>query len=186
MRTLRYAINVTLDGCCDHTAITPDEEMHNHAARGIEEADVLLFGRVTYEMMVEGWREVAQTGVMADWMTDWMVPFAKTIDAAKKYVVSRTLSQVDWNAELVTGDLEAAIRELKSRPGGDILTGGVTLPLALGQLGLIDEYDLLIHPVIAGHGPYLQAGLPKGVVLKALSRRELASGAVAMRYAVAG
>jgi hypothetical protein len=103
MRPLRYSINVTLDGCCDHRAISPDEEMHRHHAQNLAQADALLFGRVTYEMMEAGWRPLAETGVRPEWMADWMEPFARTINAAKKYVVSSTLDRVDWNAELVRG-----------------------------------------------------------------------------------
>jgi len=182
MRPLRYSINVTLDGCCDHQAIVPDEEMHRHAAEILARADALLFGRVTYEMMETGWREYAQTGVRPDWAEPWMESFARTIDAAKKYVVSSTLERVDWNAELVRGDLGTAVRQLKEEPGNGLYVGGVTLPLALAELGLIDEYELVVHPRLAGHGPTLFAGLSKPIDLKLVGRRELASGAVAMRY----
>jgi hypothetical protein len=105
MRPLRYTINVTLDGCCDHREGVVDEELHRHAAENVDQADALLFGRVTYEMMESAWRLPAPTGARPDWMEDWMEPFARTIDAAKKYVVSSTLDRVDWNAELVRGDL---------------------------------------------------------------------------------
>lgn len=182
MRPLRYSINVTLDGCVDHRAITPDEEMHRHAGEGIARADALLLGRVTYEMMESAWRPVAQTGVRPDWMPEWMEPFAHTIDAAKKHVVSSTLDRVDWNAELLRGDLGEAVRELKSQPGQGLAVGGVKLPLALAELGLIDEYELVVHPRLAGHGPTLFAGLSKHVDLKLVSRKEFDSGAVAMRY----
>jgi dihydrofolate reductase len=182
MRPLRYSINVTLDGCCDHREIVPDEELHRRASDTIARADALLFGRVTYEMMEAGWRELARTGAKADWMADWMVPFAKTIDAAKKYVVSSSLDQVDWNAELVRGDLETAVRQLKAQPGRGVLVGGVTLPLALAELGLIDEYEFVVQPRVVGHGPTLFAGLSKIVDLKLVGRQEYASGAVAMRY----
>jgi dihydrofolate reductase len=182
MRPLRYSINVTLDGCCDHRA-TPavDEELHRHATANLNRADALLFGRVTYEMMEAAFRPAA-TGGRPDWMTDWMEPFARTIDAAKKYVVSSTLNRVDWNAELVRGNLGQAVQQLKREPGKGIFVGGVKLPLALAELGLIDEYEFVMHPVIAGHGPTLFAGLSKRIDLKLLSRLEFASGAVAMRY----
>jgi dihydrofolate reductase len=183
VRPLRYSINVTLDGCCDHRAIVPDEALHRHAAESIAEADVLLFGRVTYEMMEAAWRPVAETCKRSDWMADWMEPFARTIDAARKYVVSNTLEQVDWNAELVRGDdLANVVRELKRLPGKGLLTGGVKLPLALAELGLIDEYELVVHPRIAGHGPTLFAGLSKPLDLTPVGRLELGSGAVATRY----
>ena len=182
MRPLRYSINVTLDGCVDHRAGIPDEELHRHHARNIEQADALLLGRVTYQMMEEAWRPVAETGKRPDWMAGWMEPFARTIYALKKYVVSGTLERVDWNAELVRGDLGEAIQRLKREPGNGISLGGVKLPLALAELGLIDEYEFVVHPRIAGHGPTLLAGLSKHVDLKLVSRVELSSGAVAMRY----
>jgi dihydrofolate reductase len=184
MRPLRYSINVTLDGCCDHGAIASDEELHRHAAETIDRADALLFGRVIYEMMEAAFREPARTGVRPDWMEPWMVPFARTIDAAKKYVVSSTLTQVDWNAELVRGNLGDAVRQLKSEPGRGLYTGGVKLPLALAELGLIDEYELVVHPRLAGHGPRLFAGLSKPLDLELVGRREFGSGAVALRYEV--
>jgi dihydrofolate reductase len=134
-------------------------------------------------MMEVAWRPVAQTGIRPDWMPEWMVPFAHTIDAARKYVVSNTLDRVDWNAELVRGDrLEATVRQLKQQPGRGLLTGGVQLPLALAELGLIDEYEFVVHPRLVGHGPALFAGLSKPVDLKLVSRLEYGSGAVAMRY----
>src|SRR5262245_36884035 len=182
MRPLRYSINITLDGCCDHRAMTPDEALHRHAAENLERADAILFGRVTYQMMEAAWRVPAQTGVRPDWMENWMEPFARTIDAAKKYVVSSTLERVDWNAELVRGDLGKAVQELKRTPGKGLFVGGVKLPLALTELGLIDEYEFIVHPRLAGHGPTLFAGLSKHVDLKLVSRLEFASGAVAMRY----
>ena len=181
-RPLRYSINVTLDGCCDHRAIPADEDLHRHAAENLAQADALLFGRVTYEMMESAWRAAAQTGVRPDWMEEWMVPFARTIDAAKKYVVSSTLDQVDWNAELVRGDLGKAVPQLKEEPGNGLFVGGVKLALSLTELGLIDEYEFVVHPRLAGHGPSLFAGLSKHVDLKLVSRLELGSGAVAMRY----
>jgi dihydrofolate reductase len=182
MRPLRYSINVTLDGCCDHRAIPADEELHRHAAKSLEEADALLFGRVTYEMMEAAWRPLAQTGVRPDWMAPWMEPFAHTIHRAKKYVVSSTLDQVDWNAELVRGDLAAAVRQLKRESGTGLFVGGVRLPQALAELGLIDEYEFIVHPRLAGHGPTLFAGLSNHVALKLVGREELRSGAVALRY----
>ena len=178
MRPLRYSINVTLDGCCDHRAgVPPDEEMHRHAVENLNRADALLFGRVTYEMMEAAFRP-AWTGEMPDWME----PFRRTIDAAKKYVVSSTLKRVDWNAELVRGALGAAVQQLKEEPGRGLYVGGVKLPMALAELGLIDEYEFVVHPTLAGQGPTLFAGLSKHVDLKLVSLLELGSGAVAMRY----
>jgi dihydrofolate reductase len=155
-----------------------DEELHRHAMENIVQADALLFGRVTYEMMESAWRLATRTVAMPDWTE----PFARTIDAAKKYVVSSTLDRVDWNAELVRGDLAHAVQELKRQPGKGLFTGGVTLPLALADLGLIDEYEFVVHPRLSGHGPTLFAGLSKRVDLKLVGRLELGSGAVATRY----
>jgi dihydrofolate reductase len=156
--------------------------LHRHAAESIAQADALLFGRVTYELMEAGWRPFARTGARPDWMEPWMEPFAHTIDMAKKYVVSSTLDRVDWNAELVRGDLGKAVQQLKQESGKGLFVGGVQLPLALAELGLIDEYEFVVHPRLAGHGPTLFAGLSKHLDLNLVSRLEFASGAVAMRY----
>jgi dihydrofolate reductase len=165
-----------LDGCCDHREVFADEDLHRHAAENLAQADALLFGRVTYKMMEAAWR--TWTGALPDWME----PFARTIDAAKKYVVSSTLDRVDWNAEFVRGDLRKAIQQLKRESGKGLLVGGVKLPLALAELGLIDEYEFVVQPRIVGHGPTLFAGLSERVDLKLVSRLEFGSGAVAMRY----
>jgi dihydrofolate reductase len=183
MQPLRYAINITLDGCCHHEAASTNTELHHYWAEQLAQADALLFGRVTYEMMEAAWRPSVD-GVMPSWMDDWMQPFARTIDTAKKYVVSSTLNRVDWNAELIRGDLGEAVLQLKQQPGRGLFVGGVKLPQALAELGLIDEYEFVIHPRLAGHGPTLFAGLSKYVDLKLVSRREFSSGAVAMRYEV--
>ena len=177
MRPLRYSINITLDGCCDHRGIPTDEDLHRYWTEKLAKADALLFGRVTYEMMEAAWRLPR-----IEEMPDWTEPFARTIDGAKKYVVSRTLNKVDWNAELVRGDLGQAVQQLKREPGNGLFTGGVTLPQALAELGLIDEYEFVVHPRLAGYGPTLFAGLSKPIDLKFVSRLEFASGAVAMRY----
>src|ERR671913_1194794 len=137
MRPLRYSINVTLDGCCDHREGFPDEDLHRHAAENVAQADALLFGRVTYEMMEAAWRPAARTGVRPDWMADWMEPFARTIDAAKKYVVSSTLDHVDWNAELVRGDhLGKAVQQLKRESGRGTVRGRREAPAGLGGAGI--------------------------------------------------
>ncbi|MFI0405139.1 dihydrofolate reductase family protein [Actinomadura sp. 3N508] len=178
MRPLRYSIHVTLDGCCDHREIFTDEELHQHATETIARADALIFGRVIYQMMEEAWRPPAP----AEARPDWMEPFARTIDATKKYVVSNTLERVDWNAELVRGDLEETVQRLKRESGEGLYTGGVKLPLALAELGLIDEYEFVVVPRLAGHGPTPFAGLSKVLDLKLVDRQEFSSGAVAMRY----
>jgi dihydrofolate reductase len=182
MRRLRYSINVTIDGCCHHEAgLPPDEESMRYWTNEMERADALLFGRVTYEMMESAWRKPT-TGSWPDWMGEWDIPFAEAIDRAEKHVVSSTLPEVDWNAELVRGDLGPAVQRLKEGPGEILWVGGVTLPVALADLGLIDEYEFLVYPVLAGGGPTLLAGMRERVELELVERHELRSGAVVARY----
>lgn len=178
MRPLKFSINVTLDGCYDHEVGLADEELHRNAIANIEGADAMLLGRVTYGMMEDHWRPFARTGED----TDWRFPFSQAIDRAKKYVVSSTLEQVDWNAELVRGDLETAVRALKQQPGNGLFVGGVQLALALTDLGLIDEYEFVVHRVVAGHGPTLFAGLRERLVLQLMSTQEFKSGTMVLRY----
>lgn len=182
MRPLRYSINVTLDGSCHHEAgLPPDPESMRFWTAEMERADALLFGRVTYEMMESAWRRPA-TGTWPEWMDAWQVPFATAIDGTKKYVVSTTLNEVDWNAELLRGDLRQAVEHLKREPGEGLFVGGVTLPLALADLGLIDEYVFVVQPVLAGHGPTLLAGLRERIQLELVDRHEFGSGATALRF----
>ena len=182
MRPLRYAINVTLDGCCHHEAgLAPDEESMRFWTAEMARADALLFGRVTYEMMASAWRRPA-TGTWPDWMREWEIPFAETMDGAKKYVVSSTLGGADWNAELLRDDVGQAVQRLKQDPGDGLFVGGVTLPLALADLGLIDEYIFVVQPIVAGHGPTLLAGLRERMRLELVDRHDFESGAVALRY----
>jgi len=182
MRPLRYSINTTLDGCCSHEAgIAPDQDSMRYWADQMAQADALILGRVTYGMMESAWRKPA-TGPWPDWMEEWELPFAEAIDAAKKYVVSSTLPTVDWNAELLHGDLGDSVRRLKQQPGLRLWVGGVTLPTALANVGLIDEYEFLVQPALAGHGPTLLAGLQEHVQLELVGREEFRSGTVAMLY----
>jgi len=182
VRPLRYSINVTLDGCCHHEAgLGPDDESMRYWTAEMERADALLFGRVTYEMMESAWRRPA-TGAWPDWMGEAEIPFAEAIDGAKKYVVSGTLGAADWNAELLRGDLGDAVRRLKQEPGEGLWVGGVTLPTALADLGLIDEYEFVVHPVLAGHGPRLLDGLRERIQLELVNRHDFRSGAVALLY----
>lgn len=186
MRPLLYSINVTLDGCVHHNAIPADEALalqhlqavHRHATESMGRADALLFGRVTYQMMEGAWRLSTRPATAPEWTE----PFARKIDAMQKYVVSSTLEHVDWNTELVRTNLKEAVEALKQQPGKAIFTGGVKLPLALAELGLIDQYEFVVQPIIAGYGPTLFAGISKSVDLKLVDRIELSSGAVALRY----
>lgn len=182
MRPLRYSINVTLDGCCHHEAgLPPDEESMAFWTAQMAQADALLFGRVTYQMMESAWRKPA-TGEWPDWMQEWQIPFGEAIDAAKKYVVSSTLTEVDWNAELLEGDVGEAVQRLKQESGAGLWVGGVTLPSALASMGLIDEYEFVVQPVLAGYGPTLLGGMRDRVQLELVDRHEFGSGAVAVRY----
>lgn len=177
MQPLRYSINVMLDGCVDHRAGIPDEETHTYAAETIAQADVLLFGRVTYELMESAWRPPA-----SDAFPQWTQSFARTIDAARKVVVSRTLTSVDWNSELLVGELGEAVRALKATPGRGIYVGGVTLPTALAELGLIDEYEFIVQPRVFGEGRRLLEGLSTPLDLELVGQRQFGSGAVALKY----
>ncbi|MDR6613797.1 dihydrofolate reductase family protein [Leifsonia sp. 1010] len=182
MRPLRYAINVTLDGCCHHEAgLPPDEDSMRFWTAEMERADALIFGRVTYGMMESAWRRPA-SGTWPEWMDDSQLPFAEAIDDAKKHVVSSTLTEVDWNAELLQGDVGQAVERLKQQPGDGLFVGGVTLPRALADLGLIDEYVLVVHPIVAGHGPTLLAGLRERIQLDLVDRQEFRSGVTALRF----
>jgi dihydrofolate reductase len=183
MRPLRYSINVTLDGCCHHDAgVAPDEESMGYWTAQMAWADALILGRVTYQMMEAAWR-MPPTGIWPDRVEPWEIPFAERIDRVQKHVVSRTLDEVDWQADLVRGDLGEEVRRLKAEPGeGGLWVGGVTLPSALAELGLIDKYEFIVHPVIAGHGPTLLAGLRERIRLELVDRRDFRSGAFVVRY----
>ncbi|WP_336660893.1 dihydrofolate reductase family protein [Leucobacter sp. USHLN153] len=182
MGALRYSINVALDGCVHHEAgLAPDAESMRYWTAQIAEADALLFGRVTYEMMAAAWRR-PESGGWPDWMEEWETPFAEAIDGASKHVVSRMLGSVDWNAELLRGELGDAVRQLKERSSGYLSLGGVKLPTELAALGLIDEFEFLVQPVVVGHGPRLLEGLRERIQLELVERREFASGAVLHRY----
>lgn len=182
MRPLRYSINVTLDGCCHHEAgLPPDDESMRYWTAEIERADALLFGRTTYEMMQAAWRRPA-SGEWPDWMGARDIPFAEAMDRAKKYVVSSTLAAVDWNGELVRGNVGLAVERLKEERGEGLFVGGVTLPTALADLGLIDEYVFVVHPILAGHGPTVLSGLHDRIRLDLVERRAFPSGVVAHRY----
>lgn len=182
MGRLRYSINITLDGCCDHEAGMPDAESHAFWADVVAEAGALLYGTTTYCMMEGAWRPVAEAGIQPEGMADWVVPFAHSIHKARKYVVSNSLQSVDWNAELVSGDLKRSIERIKQETDGVISLGGVKLPLSLARLDLIDEYQFVIQPRIAGHGPTLLSGLPERLDLRLMDRKEFRSGSIVALY----
>ena len=181
-QTLRYAINVTLDGCVHHEAgLPPDAESMAFWTDELRRSDTLLYGRVTYELMEGAWRR-PESGEWPDWMDASEVAFSEVMDPMRKIVASRTLDFVDWNAELVRGDVVEAIRQLKKEPGRGIALGGVKLPAALAAEGLIDEFTFVVHPVIAGRGPRLLEGLREQLKLELVERRAFSSGASVQRY----
>ena len=181
MRPLRYSINVTLDGCCDHRAGSADEELHRYWAETLAQADALLFGRVTYEMMEAYWPAVARGDVEAPpSLREWAVK----LDAKPKYVVSSTRTDFPWtNSHHIAGDLRTGVQKLKDATPAGVLLGSGKLATELDRLDLIDEYKFLVHPRIAGHGPTLyQSGLPGTRRLELVSSTPLRNGAVAMHY----
>jgi dihydrofolate reductase len=178
-------INVTLDGCVHHEAgLPPDAESMAFWTDELRRSDVLLYGRVTYEMMRDAWRRPA-SGVWPDWMDAGEVAFSEVMDPMRKVVASGTLDAVDWNADLLTGDVVEAVRALKEQPGRGISLGGVQLPAALAAHGLIDEYTFVVHPVVAGRGPRLLDGIQDQIPLELVERREFRSGATVQRYRAA-
>lgn len=183
MRKLIYGINITLDGCCDHTKGIANEEVHEYFTELLKKADTLLYGRKTYELMVPFWPDMAKDHSAT---TKAMKDFAETFDAVDQIVVfSRTLDQVeDVKTTIVRGDLKEEVLKMKQEEGGDISLGGVDLPSQLMELGLIDEYHLVVHPVIAGEGRRLFVGinLPEQLQLTLVESKVFKSGHVALRY----
>ena len=177
---LRYAINVTIDGCVHHEAgLPPDAESMAFWTDELRRSDTLLYGRVTYELMEGAWRRPA-LGEWPDWMDAGEVAFSEVMDPMRKVVASTSLDDVDWNAELISGDVVGAVRALKEHPGRGIALGGVQLPATLAAQGLIDEYTFVVYPVVAGRGPRLLDGVD--VKLELVERREFRSGATVQRY----
>jgi dihydrofolate reductase len=181
MGLLTFSINVTLDGCVDHREGITDDETHAFFIRLMDENGAMLWGRITYEMMESHWPAVARGDVQAPpVMREW----AAKLDAKPKYVVSSTRTSFPWtNSHLVAGDLRAAVQKLKDATPAGVLLGSGKLATELDRLDLIDEYKLLVHPRIAGHGPTLyQGGLPSARQLELVSAKPLRCGAVAMHY----
>lgn len=178
MRKIIAAINMTIDGYCDHTAGIPDDEIHDHYTDLLGSAGVALYGRITYQLM-EYWRTVLDnpTGIKA------MDDFAVAIDNTPKIVFSRTLKSVDWqSAKLASQDLEQEVLELKQQSGKDIFACSPSLIVALTKLNLIDEYQLCIHPVIAGSGLPLFRDISEKIVLKLIKTKMFSGGAVILYY----
>lgn len=174
-------MNVTLDGCCDHTQVIADEELHRYAIELLDQADAGLFGRVTYQLMERSWPAVASSGTGPQAIVD----FARKLDRKPKYVVSRTLQQVSWpNSFILKGPEEVA--QLKAEGKTLLVTGGPGLGSTLDEMGLVDEYHLLIQPIVAGHGPRLLGGIHSRRDLKLAETRTFGSGVVLLRYTPAG
>lgn len=181
MRKLIYGINVSMDGCCDHTKFSGGNDIHDYFRELLEDVDLLVYGRKTYELMVPFWPEVAKTQSMDETAN----AFARVFAGIGRVVVSRTLDSADdAHTTIIRDNLEDEIRKLKQQPGKAISTGGVTLPARLIELGLVDEFHLVVHPVLVGEGRRLftEVHLPENLGLKLTASKTLSSGCVALRY----
>jgi dihydrofolate reductase len=180
MRKLIYAINITLDGCCDHTKTSGSEEIHQHYTALLQDADLIVYGRKTYQLMVPYWPDIAKnhSGTKAE------IDFAQTFDALNKIVVSHSLESAEGNTRIVRTNLQDEILKLKQEPGKSILVGGVDIPSQLTELGLVDEYRFVVHPIVAGEGTRLLEGVsqPQKLKFKLIDSKLLKSGSVALRY----
>ncbi len=179
MGLLTFALNVTLDGCCDHREMVANAEMHRYWTRVMDAAGAMLFGRTTYEMMEDAWPQVARDPRAKRSSRDW----ARKLEAKPKFVVSTTRREFAWaNTHHVEGDLARAVRALKKATPRGLLVGSPTLSAALQRLGLVDEYRFVVHPVVAGHGPFLFPGLRPSLHLKFVAATRLKTGIVALHY----
>jgi dihydrofolate reductase len=181
MRNVIFGINLTLDGCCDHTTQFADEEIHEYWTGLLREADLLVYGRKTYQLMVPFWPDVAKTQSATKALNE----FARVFDSINRVVFSRTLdSAEDGNTRIVRTDLRDEILKLKQEQGKNILVGGVDLPSQLIELGLVDEYRFVVGPILAGEGRRLLDGvsLPEKLQLKLVESKVFQSGCVALRY----
>jgi dihydrofolate reductase len=181
MRNLVFAINTTLDGCCDHTKQLADDETHEYFTQLLQNVDLLVFGRKTYQLMVPFWPEVAKTQSMTKASNE----FARTFDSLQKIVFSRSLASAeDKKTRIIRTNLHDEILKLKQEPGKDILVGGVSIPSQLIELGLVDEFRFVVGPILAGEGVRLMEGvsLPEKLQLKLVESKPFQSGCVALRY----
>lgn len=181
MRKLIFAINLTLDGCCDHAKQRADDETHEYFTALLREGDLQVFGRITYELMVPFWPDVAKSQSMSKASNE----FARVFDSLKKVVVSRSLSSTeDTSTRIIRGNLHDEILKLKQEQGKSILVGGVSVPSQLIELGLVDEYRFVVGPIIAGKGRRLldDVSLPERLQLRLAESKTLKSGCVALRY----
>lgn len=182
MRNLIFAINLTIDGCCDHTKMVPDEDDFEYHMNLVRDADLFVYGRKTYQLMVPYWPDIAKNPAGE---TKADIEFAQAFNANKIIVFSKTLDKAEGkNTEIVRTNLKDEILKLKREKGKSILTGGADIPAQLIQLGLVDEYRIVVHPVIAGEGRRLFEGidLQEKLKLKLVESKVLKSGAVALHY----
>ena len=178
MRNVIFAINITLDGCCDHTKMIADEEIHEYFARLMRDIDLLVFGRKTYQLMVPFWPDVAKNQSETKAMNE----FARAFDAISKIVFSKSLDSAEGNTRVVRTKLQDEILRLKQEQGKNILTGGVAFPSQLIELGLVDEYHFVVQPIVVGEGRRLLAGISLKERLKLVESKILKSGCVVLRY----
>lgn len=180
MRNIVYNINISIDGCCDHTKFSPSEEMFPYFTQLIKDADLVVYGRKTYELMFPYWADVAKAQSESAVVND----FALALTAAKKIVFSRTLNSAEENTTVLHGDLDNEMRKLKQQSGKNILIGGVDLPSQLIALGLVDEFQFVLHPTIVGDGTRLvDSGLPEKLNLKLVDTKIFQSGYICLHYA---
>jgi dihydrofolate reductase len=179
MGLLAFSLNVTLDGCCDHRVGIADDELHDYFTQLMDESEAMLFGRATYELMEDAWPAVARDENAPRAMREWAIK----LEAKPKYVVSASRRDFPWNNTFrVEGDLQQAVRQLKEKTPSGVLVGSPTLGAALEQLELIDEYRLVVHPILAGHGPTLFQGLQRSRRLELVSAKRLKAGQMALHY----
>jgi dihydrofolate reductase len=181
MRNIIFAINITLDGCCDHTKQVADDETHEYFTDLLREVDLLVFGRITYQLMVPFWPEVAKNQSMTKASNE----FAQKFDSINKIVVSRSLdSAEDKNTRIVRTNLHDEILKLKREEGKNILVGGVSIPSQLIELGLVDEYCFVVGPIVVGEGRRLLEGvsLQESLQVRLVESKIFKSGCVALRY----
>jgi dihydrofolate reductase len=179
MRNVVFAINITLDGCCDHTKMIGDEKIHEYFTHLMRDVDLLVFGRKTYQLMVPFWPDVAKNHSMTKATNE----FADTFDSINKIVFSQSLDSAEGNTRIVRTKPQDEILKLKQKQGKNILTGGVSIPSQLIELGLVDEYHFVVHPIMAGEGRRLLEGsLMERSQLKLVESKIFQSGIVALRY----
>jgi dihydrofolate reductase len=184
MRKLIYAINLSLDGCCDHTKMVPDEEVFEYYIRLVRDSDLFVYGRKTYQLMVPYWPDIAKNPSAETKADKADVEFGQAFDSKKRIVFSRSLGSADEKTRIVRTDLKDEILKLKQEPGNYILTGGVSIPAQLIELGLVDEFRFLVVPVIVGEGKRLFEGLrlQEKLRLKLAESKTYKSGSVLLHY----